>query len=147
MTNSNLIPVQFNFDILVNSVSLEYTSPLSLRVSWKKEKSEVETKKTLKYEPSGRKELIFKEEISISATLFKDKITNEYQDKISKLYLEVYTSKGYRPAGYSELNLKEYVNLKDYNNLEIKVMKCADKNAKLKIGIKSHPSVDSENLY
>jgi hypothetical protein len=146
MTNSNLIPVQFNFEIYVNSVSLEYTSPLSLRVSFKKDKTEVETKKTLKYEPPGRKELVYKEKLSISATLYKDKQANNYQDKPAKMYLEVYTSKGYKPAGFSELNLKDYVDFKEYQMLDIKVLKCADKNSTINIGIKSHHSVDSENL-
>jgi hypothetical protein len=147
MTNLNSIPVQYNFEIHVNSVSLEYTSPLSLRVSIKKDKTEVETKKTLKYEPPGRKELIYNEKLSMSATLFKDKQTNNYQDKPIKLYLEVYTSKGYKPAGFSELNLKDYVNLKEYQMLDIKVLKCADKNSTINIKIKSHHSIDSENLY
>jgi hypothetical protein len=147
MTNSNSIPVQYNFDIFVNSVSLEYTSPLSLRVSWKKDKSEVETKKTLKYEPPGRKELIYKEKLSMTATLYIEKHTNEYQDKPTKLYLEVYTSKGYKPAGFSEINLKEYINMKEYHMQDIKVLKCADKNSTINIGIRALHSVDSENMY
>jgi len=100
-----------------------------------------------KFEPPGRKELIYNEKLSMSATLFKDKQTNNYQDKPIKLYLEVYTSKGYKPAGFSELNLKDYVNLKEYQMLDIKVLKCADKNSTINIKIKSHHSIDSENLY
>ena len=146
MFNSiTMIPSQFRFEIMVFSVSLEYSSPLSVRLSWKKDNTEVDTKKTIKYEPPGRKDIIFKEEIAMTVTLQKDKQTTEFQDKQTKLFMEVYTSKGYKPAGYLEINLKEYVNSKSYQNMELKMLKCADKSAKLRIGIKAKELLD-ENL-
>ena len=142
---TNLI-TEFRFEIMIISVSLEYSSPLSVRMLWKKDNTEVDTKKTLKYEPPGRKEIIFKEEILMDIGLKKDKQSNEFQDMPTKIYMEVYTSKGYKPAGYIELNLKEYIKCMSYQNIELKLIKCADKGAKIKIGIKAKELSD-ENLY
>jgi hypothetical protein len=117
-----------------------------MRITLRKDNSEVSTKRTLKYEPPGRKEIIFKEELSITTTLSKDKNTKEFQDKTTRILAEVYTAKGYKPTGMVELNLKDYLNINTFQVQEVKLQKCTDKNARINFSIRAK-SIENENLY
>ena len=143
MASKNCL-LNYKYVFFVNFVSIDYTSPLSIRVAIKKDKTALETK-TLKYEPPNRKEVSFKEEMSLSTKISKEKSSDPIEDQC-KIFLEVYTAKGYKPAGYIDLNIKDYVGLNGKKqNIEVKLKKCADPNARINFDITSKEILE-ENM-
>lgn len=118
-TNSTRKAYQFQFELLIQSVIVEYTSTFNFKIAVKKGTKNLETKNTMKYEVGGRKEVDINEQLNIISTVaVKKDVINEFQDKIYKIYLQVYTKQGFKNATFTEYN---FSNLLQVNHLNMAV--------------------------
>jgi hypothetical protein len=103
---------QFQFEVLLQSIIVEYTSTFNFKISLKRGTKNLETKNTIKYEAGGRKEVEINEQLTIISTMtVKKEISREFQDKSYKVYLQVYTKQGFKNASYSEINLSKFLQI------------------------------------
>jgi hypothetical protein len=112
MKNNNKRSLQFSFEITLDFLEADYTSAFNFKLCLKRGNKQFETKNTMKYEVGMRRNVQISEVFNLNANLyFKDDTNSELEDKIYKIYLQVYTKTGFKNATFAELNLSKLVNL------------------------------------
>jgi hypothetical protein len=104
---------QHQIEVTVKSLVAEYSSSFNFKISLKRANKQMETKTTLKYETPGRKEIEIGDDLSLITTFNaknEEADVLEYNDKIYKMYLQVYTKQGFKSAASAELNLGQILN-------------------------------------
>ena len=125
---------QFQFEVLLHSLIVEYTSSFNFKITLKRGIRNLETRNTMKYEIGGRKEVKINEQLNILSTFcVKKDVLNLFQEKKYKLYLQVYTKQGFKNATFNEINLSKYLEV-NYLNMSIN-----DKNNLLELDFLKHP--------
>ena len=117
MKNNNRRSLQYSFEIILDFLEAEYTSAFNFKICLKRGNKIFETKNTMKYESGKRREVQIGEVFNLNANLhFKADSDQELDDKVYKIYLQVYTKSGFKNATFAELNLSKLVNLDSVGN-------------------------------
>jgi hypothetical protein len=117
MKNNNRRSLQYSFEIILDFLEAEYTSAFNFKICLKRGNKIFETKNTMKYESGKRREVQIGEVFNLNANLhFKEDSDTELDDKVYKIYLQVYTKSGFKNATFAELNLSKLVNLDSVGN-------------------------------
>lgn len=140
----NIKQNQFEFEINIKSIEIEYTSSFNFKILIKKGTKTMEMKNPFKYDVGERRVLEINENFNLITSLFLDKdetsnnlkgevntsnVNDINQDNIYKIYFQVYTKQGFKSATYTELNLAEQVDIKTGSAIS----------NKLNLDFKKHP--------
>jgi hypothetical protein len=106
--------VNINFDLYYDFLTTDYSSSFNFKLCLKRGNKVYETKNTMKYECPGKKDIVIRETVSFS------EIFNNYdqEEKMYKIYLQVYTKAGFKNATFAELNLSNILKEEDLNNID-----------------------------
>jgi N-acetylmuramoyl-L-alanine amidase CwlA len=119
VNSQNRKAYQFQFEVILQSLVVEYTSAFNFKISMKRGAKILETKGTFKYELEGKKQVELNEQLNVISTLsVKKDVINEFQEKNYKFYLQVYTKQGFKNATFAETN---FSNLLQLNHLNMSV--------------------------
>jgi hypothetical protein len=105
---------QFEFEIIIKSIEIEYSSSFNFKILIKKGTKTMEMKNPFKYEVGERRVLEINENFNLNTSLFlnKDETSNDLKGEVNT---QVYTKQGFKSATYTELNLAEQVDLKTFS--------------------------------
>jgi hypothetical protein len=137
--------LNFNLDLYYDFLTTDYSSSFNFKLCLKRGSKVYETKNTMKYESPGKKDVIIRETISFVENF----VPNEQEEKIYKIYLQVYTKQGFKNATFAELNLSSILKGEEFNNFENKLfeldfVKHPFSFLKLKINLSG--KIEKENL-
>lgn len=106
--------VNINFDLYYDFLTTDYSSSFNFKLCLKRGTKVYETKNTMKYECPGKKDILIRETVS-----FSEKFNyNDQEEKMYKIYLQVYTKAGFKNATFAELNLNSILKGEEINSLE-----------------------------
>lgn len=144
---SSNIGYKYDFEIIVQSIKIEYKMPFNFKLLFKRGNRQTELEKTFKYDPQNNKELTLNENFTVTCImkpLFDDPkkfrfAKPEYTEKKYKLYICIYTKTGFKPAISGEINLSDFVLLNTQDKLnELVLSNKTFSEIKIKYKIKSN---------
>jgi len=139
---NNNTAYQFEFDVMLKCLVVEYSSAFNFKVSMKRSSRTLESKNTMKYELSGKKEVEINEQLNVISTLaVKKDVINEFQEKNHKFFIQVFTKNGLKNAACSELNFSDYLQV-NYLNMAIN-----DKTNHIDLEFNKHPFTYLKLIY
>jgi hypothetical protein len=127
INDSQLIGYQYEFEICLISIKIDYKSQFNFKVLIKRGNISNDINRILKYDPYLDHEVPVNEEFSIVSVLnpmencnFDFETNKIFHEKKYKIYICIYTKSGFKPAISGEINLSDYVNNDndDFNDKE-----------------------------
>jgi hypothetical protein len=129
---------KYEVDIILHKIEVNFKSPGTVSVQFKRGAHVCQTKKA-QYVEKGNTSAVYEEKLTIPVTLYQDKKTLKFQEKRAELIVSQFGDKKTKRLGLTIFDLSEFLNknVKE-KRMDIPIKSCHDSKAKFCLTIKIH---------